>query len=179
QSRILLLLSLPWTRLARTRATPATLRSRLVDVIAATPMTVRMTVSIRTVIIAMPSSRFSTRLCSVCPGFGTVIRLSLVNALRLGSIAETDDSGQRPPTYAGGRRDHLIFRRHSRTAGKGGVAPRVVRHVPGGRRNRSADHRDPDLPDGAWCGIDGHGQRRHGACPCRIRDGPVGAGSVV
>src|SRR5947209_4703411 len=120
------------TLLSRTRSPPAILMSRVVDVIAATPMTVRMRVSIRTVSIAMPSSRFSARLRSVCPGLGTVLCLSIGHVLRLGRIAETDDSGQRPPTYARGRRDHLIFRRDGRTARKGGVTPRVVRHVQGG-----------------------------------------------
>src|SRR5256712_13024666 len=167
------------TLLSRTRSPPAILMSRLVDVIAASPMTVRMRVSIRTVSIAMPSSRFSNGLGSVCPGLGTVFRLSPGNALRLRRVAETDDSGQRPPTYARSRRDHLIFRRHGRTAGKGGVAPRVVRHVRGGRRNRPSHHRDPDLPDGGGCGIDRRGPRRHRAWPCRIRSGPVGAGPIV
>src|SRR3989475_795279 len=62
--------------LSRRRSPPAILISRLVDVIAATPMTVRMMVSIRTVIIAMPSSRPSTALRAIRSGFSMVLRLS-------------------------------------------------------------------------------------------------------
>src|SRR2546422_8023738 len=62
--------------LSRKRSPPALLMSRLVDVIAATPMTVRMMVSIRTVSIAMPSSRPSTALRAIRPCFSMVLRLS-------------------------------------------------------------------------------------------------------
>src|SRR2546428_8508693 len=62
--------------LSRKRSPPAILMSRLVDVIAATPMTVRMMVSIRTVSIAMPSSRPSTALRAIRPCFSMVLRLS-------------------------------------------------------------------------------------------------------
>src|SRR3989441_6525424 len=62
--------------LSRKRSPPAILMSRLVDVIAATPMTVRMMVSIRTVSIAMPSSRPTTDLRAIRPCFSMVLRLS-------------------------------------------------------------------------------------------------------
>src|SRR2546428_7487503 len=62
--------------LSRKRSPPAILMSRLVDVIAATPMTVRMMVSIRTVSIAMPSSRPSPALRAIRPCFSMVLRLS-------------------------------------------------------------------------------------------------------
>src|SRR2546427_1721706 len=68
--------------LSRRRSPPAILISRLVDVIAATPMTVRMMVSIRTVIIAMPASRPSTPLRTIRPGFSMVLRLSRGHDLR-------------------------------------------------------------------------------------------------
>src|SRR5438128_3530099 len=73
------------TLLSRTRSPPAISMSSIGDVIATSVLTVRMRVSIRTVSIAMPSSRFSNGLGSVCPGLGTVFRLSPGNALRLRS----------------------------------------------------------------------------------------------
>ena len=80
---LLMQASAAFTVLSRMRSPPAILMSRLVVVIAAIPITVRMMVSIRIVSMAMPSSLLSTRLSSVRPGFSMVLRLSLGHSLGL------------------------------------------------------------------------------------------------
>src|SRR2546429_3821040 len=64
------------TLLSRKRSPPAILMSRLVDVIAATPMTVRMMVSIRNGRSLNSTYRQSTDLRSFLPCFSMVLRLS-------------------------------------------------------------------------------------------------------